>query len=346
MAVRLSTLCYIERDGQYLMLHRTVKERDINKDKWIGVGGHFEEGESPEECLLREVREETGYRLTSYAYRGIVTFLSGSGEIEYMSLFTADGFDGESIPCDEGELAWLDKEEVWNLNIWEGDKIFFRLLEEGAPFFSLKLVYDGAGGLVEAALNGREMELLDVLNPDGEKSGKVTERGVAHRKGAYHATAHVWIARERKGGGFDLLLQKRSRIKDSFPGCYDISAAGHIPAGADALSAALRELEEELGIQADEGRLEYVGDCESEFRGNFHGKPFFNHERSRVYLYREPVDISRLKLQESEVESVRWMEASACRKGVQNMEFSNCIDERELSMLLAYLEEKGGTKHD
>lgn len=143
-----------------------------------------------------------------------------------------------------------------------------------------------------------------------------------------------------------MLLQKRSRDKDSFPGCYDISAAGHIPAGADALSAALRELEEELGIQADEGRLEYVGDCESEFRGNFHGKPFFNHERSRVYLYREPVDISRLKLQESEVESVRWMEASACRKGVQNMEFSNCIDERELSMLLAYLEEKGGTKHD
>lgn len=153
----MSALCYIERDGKYLMLHRTVKEHDINKDKWIGVGGHFEEGESPEECLLREVREETGYRLTSYAYRGIVTFLSGSGEIEYMSLFTADGFEGEPIPCDEGELAWVDKAEVWKLNLWEGDKIFLRLLEEDAPFFSLKLVYDGNGGLVKAALNGREI---------------------------------------------------------------------------------------------------------------------------------------------------------------------------------------------
>ncbi len=349
MAARLSTLCYIERDGKYLMLHRTVKEHDINKDKWIGVGGHFEEGESPEECLLREVWEETGYRLTSYAYRGIVTFLSGNGEIEYMSLFTADGFTGEPIPCDEGELAWVDKADVWNLNIWEGDKIFFRLLEENETFFSLKLVYDGDGGLVKAALNGREMELLDVLGPDGEKSGRVSERGVVHRMGAFHATAHVWIVRERKSGGFDLLLQKRSQDKDSYPGCYDISAAGHIPAGEDALAAALRELEEELGVRADEGQLEYVGERESKFEGIFHGKPFLNHERSRVYLYREPVDISRLKLQKSEAESVRWMEASACLRGVQNNEFSNCIDEEELSMIcrtMGCILEKGGTNHD
>ncbi len=136
----LSTLCYLQRDGAYLMLHRTVKKNDVNKDKWIGVGGHFEEGESPEECLLREVKEETGYTLTSFRFRGLVTFLSGDGVTEYMSLFTADGFEGEPIPCDEGVLEWVPREKIPELNIWEGDKIFFRLLAEEIPFFSLKLV--------------------------------------------------------------------------------------------------------------------------------------------------------------------------------------------------------------
>lgn len=157
--VRLSTLCYIEKDEQYLMLHRTVKENDINKDKWIGVGGHFEKGESPEECLLREVKEETGYTLTDWRYRGIVTFLYGEDVTEYMSLYTAEGFEGEAIPCDEGELAWVEKKKIQELDIWEGDKIFFRLLEEGQPFFSLKLVYDAEGILRYAALDGRRMEL-------------------------------------------------------------------------------------------------------------------------------------------------------------------------------------------
>ena len=152
--VGISTLCYIERDGQYLMLHRTVKKNDVNKDKWIGVGGHFEDGESPEECVLREVKEETGYTLTSYRYRGIVTFVSGSGEIEYMSLFTADGFEGEPIECDEGELAWVDKSFVRGLPLWEGDKIFLDLLDQDIPFFSLKLVYEG-DRLVQAVLNGK-----------------------------------------------------------------------------------------------------------------------------------------------------------------------------------------------
>lgn len=154
----LSTLCYIEKDGKYLMLHRTVKKNDVNKDKWIGVGGHFEADESPEECVLREVKEETGYTLTSYKYRGIVTFVSGNGVTEYMSLFTADGFEGEPIPCGEGELEWVDKTEIEKLNIWEGDKIFLRLLAEGHPFFSLKLVYDGHDKLVSADLDGKRME--------------------------------------------------------------------------------------------------------------------------------------------------------------------------------------------
>ena len=156
---KLSTLCYIEHNGRYLMLHRTVKKNDVNKDKWIGVGGHFEEDESPEECLLREVKEETGYTLTSYRYRGIVTFISGNGVTEYMSLFTADGFEGEAIACDEGELSWVEIDKVYDLNIWEGDRIFLRLLEERQDFFSLKLVYDGHDGLVFAALDGRPMEL-------------------------------------------------------------------------------------------------------------------------------------------------------------------------------------------
>ena len=153
----LSTLCYIEKDGKYLMLHRTVKKNDVNKDKWIGVGGHFEADESPEECLLREVKEETGYTLTSWKYRAIVTFVSGDGVTEYMSLLTADGFTGEQIACDEGELKWVDKKEIDRLNLWEGDKIFFRLLEESEEFFSLKLIYDGNGKLLKAMLNGKPM---------------------------------------------------------------------------------------------------------------------------------------------------------------------------------------------
>ena len=157
--VRMSTLCYIQRDDCYLMLHRVVKKNDINKDKWIGVGGHFEPGESPEECVLREVKEETGYTLTDYRYRGLVTFVSGGGEIEYMSLFTADGFEGEPIECDEGVLEWVPIVKIGELNLWEGDEIFFRLLEEGIPFFSLKLVYDGCGKLESAALNGKPMQL-------------------------------------------------------------------------------------------------------------------------------------------------------------------------------------------
>ena len=158
MRTRLSTLCYIEKDEQYLMLHRIVKKNDVNKDKWIGVGGHFEDGESPEECVLREVKEETGYTLTSYCYRGLVTFVFADVETEYMSLFTADGFEGEQIECNEGVLEWVPIKEISNLNIWEGDKIFFRLLAENEPFFSLKLVYNLQGELESATLNGIEIK--------------------------------------------------------------------------------------------------------------------------------------------------------------------------------------------
>lgn len=138
-----TTLCYIERDNQYLMLHRVKKENDINKDKWIGVGGKFEEEESPEDCLLREVLEETGLTLKRFRYRGLVTFVSNEWGTEYMHLFTADEYLGEIKECDEGELCWVNKEDVYKLPIWEGDKIFFKLLEKDIPFFSLKLNYEG-----------------------------------------------------------------------------------------------------------------------------------------------------------------------------------------------------------
>lgn len=152
MKNNLTTLCYIEKDGKYLMLHRVSKEHDLNKDKWIGVGGHFEEGESPEECLLREVKEETGLTLLNTCFRGIVTFVSDEWGTEYMCLFTADQYEGKLQNCDEGKLEWVAKEKVCDLNIWEGDKIFLKLLVEDVPFFSLKLRYEG-DTLVESILN-------------------------------------------------------------------------------------------------------------------------------------------------------------------------------------------------
>ncbi len=151
-----TTLCYIEKNDCYLMLHRISKKVDINKDKWIGVGGKFEDKESPEECLLREVKEETGLTLTSYRLRGIVTFVSDRWVTEYMFLYTADDFTGKMSPCDEGTLEWVPKKELSRLNLWEGDKIFLKLLAEDAPFFSLKLSYEG-DDLVFAALDGKEL---------------------------------------------------------------------------------------------------------------------------------------------------------------------------------------------
>lgn len=153
--MKLSTLCYIEKDNKYLMLHRIVKKNDVNKDKWIGVGGHFEQGESPEECLLREVKEETGLDLLSYRFRGIVTFIASGWETEYMCLYTADRYEGEMISCNEGVLEWVDKEKLLDLNLWEGDKIFLKLLNEDVPFFSLKLQYEG-NELVQAYLDGKD----------------------------------------------------------------------------------------------------------------------------------------------------------------------------------------------
>ena len=155
-----ATLIYLENEaGEYLMLHRVKKKNDINHDKWIGVGGGFEHGESPEECALRETFEETGLTLTDYRLRGIVTFDCEGQETLYMYLFTASAWTGELSECSEGDLEWVPKKKVYSLPIWEGDKIFFRLLEEGRPFFSLKLSYDAQDVLLRAALDGKELPL-------------------------------------------------------------------------------------------------------------------------------------------------------------------------------------------
>ena len=152
-----TTLCYILQNGKCLMLHRVKKENDLNRDKWIGIGGKFEDKESPEECLVREVREETGLELMRYRYRGIVTFASDRWPTEYMHLFTADAFTGTLKECDEGVLEWLDWEQLTQIPHWEGDELFLRLLEQEEPFFSLKLCYEGET-LVYAALNGKPIK--------------------------------------------------------------------------------------------------------------------------------------------------------------------------------------------
>lgn len=352
----LTTLCYIEKDDCYLMLHRIKKKQDVNQDKWIGVGGHFEAGESPEECLLREVKEETGLTLTRWQFRGIVTFtfqaetgLTEAGgrsiqdgivqaDMEYMCLYTADAFTGTLTDCAEGNLEWVKKSEIQSLPIWEGDRIFFYLLETGHPFFSLKLDYVGER-LNRAVLDGRDMELFDVRRKDGSLTGRTRERTLAHEDGTIHGTSHVWIAR-RTAGSWEVLLQKRCRNKDSFPGCYDISSAGHIPAGEDYLESALRELYEELGIRASDSMLQYIGMHKAHLQTDFYGRPWNNFEISAVYLYEEPVDIESLCLQQEEIESVTWMELSECLLAVRAGDPAYCIYEDELELVEGYLRRK------
>lgn len=156
--MRATTLCYLERDGKWLLLHRVKKHDDENAGKWIGVGGKPEDGESPEDCVRRETLEETGYVLGNVTPRGIVTFVSDEFGTEWMHLFTSDDFTGEMLPdCDEGILRWVDKKEAYSLPLWEGDRTFLRLIEGDSPFFSMKLVYRG-DELTEIILDGEKLK--------------------------------------------------------------------------------------------------------------------------------------------------------------------------------------------
>ncbi|MBP1586907.1 MAG: 8-oxo-dGTP diphosphatase [Clostridia bacterium] len=153
--MRNTTLCYVEKDGQYLMLHRVKKERDVNRDKWIGIGGGFLEDESPEDCILREALEETGLVLHEPKLRAVVTFVIEDGECEQMFLFKCDRFSGELRECDEGVLEFIDKDRLFELDIWEGDRFFLQRIRDEGEFFTMKLVYDREGRLLEASENGK-----------------------------------------------------------------------------------------------------------------------------------------------------------------------------------------------
>ena len=162
----LTSLCYLEKDDKYLMLHRVKKKNDVNQDKWIGVGGHALSYESPEDCLLREVQEETGLFLTDYRFRGIVTFALKDVETQYMCLYTANGWEGElDYNCPEGVLEWVPKEQITSLELWPGDKVFFKLIAQEHPFFSLKLSYDG-DVLEECVLDGKKLEWDEFLREE------------------------------------------------------------------------------------------------------------------------------------------------------------------------------------
>lgn len=177
------------------------------------------------------------------------------------------------------------------------------------------------------------MEMFDVIDENGNKTGSIKERGVVHREGTLHATAHIWIARENEKSGYDILLQKRSSIKDSHPGCYDISSAGHICAGDSVLESALRELHEELGIDAKSEHLKEFGIQYKNYEGEFYGKPFKDHQRSILYLYSEPLDEKDLVLQESEIESVIWMDYLEALQAIRENTIKHCIYEEEFCKL-------------
>ena len=320
------------------MLHRISKKNDINKDKWIGVGGHFENNESPDECLLREVKEETGLTLTSYQFRGIVTFCSEGYPAEYMCLYTADGFTGNLKECDEGRLEWVDKDQIETLNLWDGDLLFLDLLRKNESFFSLKLCYRRDGFWYRSMLDGKELELFDLVREDGTPTGHVRERSMVHQSGDLHRTVHIWVVQKRADGGVEVLLQKRSREKDAYPGCYDISAAGHMLAGDDFEISALRELSEELGIHAQPKDLRFIGFHEGYVEDIFWGKPFKDWEISAVYLYEKPVDAESLILQKSEVEEVIFMDYDKVFAGMKDGSLKTCIYPEEFKLIKKALE--------
>jgi len=338
MKKSLTTLCYLETEDAYLMMHRVKKENDVNKDKWIGVGGHAEDYESPEDCLLREVYEETGLTLTQYRFRGIVTFSLLDVETQYMCLYTATGWEGELVSdCREGNLEWVPKSRINELNLWTGDKVFFDLLSKDHPFFSLKLSYQ-EDRLLSCTLDGKELEYLDIVDEDGIPTGAIKERKQVHADGDLHRTSHVWIARH-KHGTVELLLQKRSQNKDSHPGCYDISSAGHIPAGYGFLESAARELREELGLSCNPNQLIYCGTRRIAWEETFHGSLFIDNQVTNIYLLWMDPDPNAIVPEPSEIESTCWMAQETLQNAVSQNLIPHCLAEEELDCIFTMIDE-------
>jgi len=377
----LTTLCYLVKNGKALMLHRVVKKNDVNKDKWIGVGGHFENGESPEDCARREIFEETGLKAERMTLNGVVTFDSAKQDhTEYMFLYTVTEWSGTAHECDEGVLEWTDFGAIRNMNLWEGDRIFLKLLEETRPFFSLKLVYDMQDVLKRAVLDGQPMELFDILGPDGSPAGFTRERSIAHEMGSLHGTVHIWIAKKESenlsgkdqsrsaaenncspvngaensrvksdktaekdaNSHWELLLQKRAADKDSYPGCYDISSAGHMKAGDGIEETLLREFHEEMGTSASPDDFIYVGDHLSYHESVFYGGPFRDYELSHIFVYKlsDRIDAGKLNLQKEEIERVDWIRFDELERRMQDGTIKTCIDPDELSILKRFLEKQ------
>ena len=362
----LTTLCYIEKDGKYLLMHRNKKEKDINKNMYIGLGGHVIKGESPDECILREVKEEAGITMTDFTMRGVVTF-NMLDYTEYMFLFTCSDYEGEiDYDCDEGDLEWYDKDKIiGELPVFPGDEIFLLRLMDEEPFFNLRLDYDEKN-LKRAVLNGNVLELFDVLDINGNPTGQIRERTVAHRIGSFHRTVHIWVIRQKKSNkkitkeninskdsktvenqtenqncDFEVLLQKRSEDKDSFPGCYDISAAGHIDAGENVDIAAVRELYEELGIKAEVSDLRYFMTHLGLEDTQYYGKRFFNREFAKVYYF-DGKDIADgdIKIQESEVDSVMWVDYDECTRMIEEKTIKESIPKDEWRKLGSVIKSK------
>lgn len=330
-----ATLCYIERDGQYLMMLRNKKQNDPNEGKWIGVGGKLEEGESPEECAKREISEETGLQATKLIYCGDVYFRSDVWEEEIMRLFLVTEFEGELADCDEGELHWVDKDKIFDLHLWDGDRIFLKYLVSGREFDEMVLTYRGER-LTSCRVDGEEVELIDVCNEDGSPAGYVASRDFVHWKGLWHTTNHMWAVRQNEGGRPELLLQLRAAGKRLYPSCWDISSAGHIPAGEEAVQGALRELREELGIDAAPDELEYIGTLVMTYDDDY-GEGYHDREHCRISILRKPVELSDLTLQESEVERVMWFGLDELTHAMADGTLKHCLFEEELDFIRPHI---------
>lgn len=333
--MRDATLCYIERDGKYLMLLRNKKQNDPNEGKWIGVGGKLEKGETPEECARREIMEETGLRATSLVHWGDVYFHSDVWESEIMRLFLVTEFEGELCECGEGELHWKDKEEIFDLNLWDGDRIFLKYLINGRRFDRMELVYSGER-LRSCIVDGREEELFDVYNEDGSPADYVVSRDYAHWRGLWHTTAHIWIVGGEENGEPSLLIQLRAACKRLYPSRWDISAAGHIPAGENAEQGAVREIGEELGLRVGTDELRYIGTMKMTYDDDY-DEGYHDREHCRIYILRRDVDLSALTLQKSEVESVMWVGYDRLMEAIKNGTLHHCFDIEELEYIRPYI---------